>query len=183
MSDASTPIFGIGAVAKLVELPPATIRTWEARYGIVVPARGPGGQRVYTRAHVDQLRFLTDAIAAGSRPGEAHRLLAERLGEDGAGGALPSVRVVVRDPGALADVLLRQLLERAGFAIADDAQVAVVSVGDARSAELSGRLKRDGRRVLALVEPGVAEPEADTVLRLPIAPRELVEAVRRLAGS
>jgi DNA-binding transcriptional MerR regulator len=75
--DANRPLFSIGAVGRMLALPPATIRTWETRYGLVVPDRSAGGQRLFSRAQVEQLRFLRDQIAAGRRPGEAHRLLAE----------------------------------------------------------------------------------------------------------
>lgn len=185
MHDANRPIFSIGAVARMLELPPPTIRTWETRYGLVVPERTPGGQRLYSRAQVDQLRFLKSCVANGSRPGEAHRLLAERLdggratgGEEG-----PKVRVVARKPGAVVVVLLQHLLEREGFVIAEDARIVVVSVEDEGGAALSGKLHRDGHRVLALVEEGATAPSVDAVLHLPVAPREVIEATRRLAAS
>src|SRR4051794_16158448 len=65
----------------MLDLAPATIRTWEARYGHVVPQRSGGGQRLYSREQVDQLQFVKDQVAAGHRPAAAHRLLAER-GDD-----------------------------------------------------------------------------------------------------
>jgi DNA-binding transcriptional MerR regulator len=181
VTDESRPIFSIGAVARMLELPPATMRTWETRYALVVPHRSPGGQRLYTREQVEQLRFVKKTVAGGSRPGQAHRLLAERLAEAPAAGA-PKIRVVL-EPSALAGILLRQLLERDGFVIAEDAELVVVSVQDERGAELSGRLQREGHRVLALVDEHAVEPSADAILRLPIATRELIEAARRLAAS
>jgi DNA-binding transcriptional MerR regulator len=78
------PLFTIGSVARLLDVPQATIRTWEARYGLIVPERSEGGQRLYSREQVEQLRLVRDTIAAGRRPAEAHRLLADRLrGGDG----------------------------------------------------------------------------------------------------
>jgi DNA-binding transcriptional MerR regulator len=173
------PIFSIGAVARMLELPPATIRTWEARYGLVIPQRTSGGQRLYTRRHVDQLRFLKESVAAGSRPGEAHRLLAERLGAE----AAPKVRLALPQRQGLAAVLLRQLFERDGFVVAEDAQLVVVTVDGEAGVVLSEELKEAGLRVLALVEEGAADPTADIVLRLPIATHELVDAARRLAAG
>jgi DNA-binding transcriptional MerR regulator len=170
------PIYSIGAVARMLELPAPTIRTWETRYGVVVPERTPGGQRLYTREQVEHLRFLKDAVTAGSRPGEAHRLLAERLGD----GPAPRVSIATTQPGALGPVLLRQLLERHGFVVVDDAPVVVISVEGDTGTLLSRDLKQDGRRVLALVEAGADDPSADVVLRLPVASDELVDAVRRL---
>jgi DNA-binding transcriptional MerR regulator len=75
MAERSVPLFSIGAVARMLELSAATIRTWETRYGDIVPQRSGGGQRLYSREQVDHLRFVKDEVAAGRRPAEAHRLL------------------------------------------------------------------------------------------------------------
>jgi DNA-binding transcriptional MerR regulator len=71
-------LYGIGAVAKMLGVAQQTLRTWEDRYGQVVPERTPGGQRLYTRDQVDQLRFVVQVMARGIQPADAHRLLAER---------------------------------------------------------------------------------------------------------
>jgi DNA-binding transcriptional MerR regulator len=68
-------VFTIGSAARLLHVPVATIRTWEKRYGLVVPARSNGGQRLYTREQLDQLRFVVARIGEGMRPAEAYRLL------------------------------------------------------------------------------------------------------------
>jgi hypothetical protein len=91
------------------------------------------------------------------------------------------VRIATHAPGALGPVLLRQLLERHGFVLAEDAQLVVISVDSEAGLLLSHELKREGRRVLALVEEGTDDPAADVVLRLPVATHELVDAARRLA--
>jgi DNA-binding transcriptional MerR regulator len=70
-------VYSIGSAARLLRVPPATIRTWEKRYGLVVPTRTPGGQRLYTQEQIEQLRFVVRRIAEGMRPAEAHRLLRE----------------------------------------------------------------------------------------------------------
>ncbi|HET7043235.1 MAG TPA: MerR family transcriptional regulator [Gaiellaceae bacterium] len=181
MTESQRPLFSIGAVARMLELPPATLRTWELRYGLVVPDRSPGGQRLYSREQVDQLRFVRDEVAGGSRPAQAHRLLAERLGRALRRRRGASVHVFAR--GELAGSLLRELLERDGFAISDGvADLAVVGVEDEAGAETCGRLKRDGDRVLALVAPDAADPPADAVLRLPVGVDELLRAARSLAS-
>jgi DNA-binding transcriptional MerR regulator len=71
-------LYGIGAVSKMVGVAQQTLRTWEDRYGQVVPERTPGGQRLYSRDQVDQLRFVVQAMSRGIQPADAHRLLAER---------------------------------------------------------------------------------------------------------
>ncbi|MGZ4352118.1 MAG: MerR family transcriptional regulator [Gaiellaceae bacterium] len=145
----NTPLFGIGAVARMLELPAGTLRTWEARYGLVVPNRSEGGQRLFSRAQVEELRFVRDEIARGSRPGQAHRLLAERLGDGGGG-----VRVALAVTGPVAGDLLRQLLERDGFVVVPEgeAPLAVVGVADAEDAARCRRIKEGGGRVIALLD-------------------------------
>ena len=71
-------IYSIGAVARMLELPVATIRNWEQRYAAVVPERSAGGQRLYSRDQVEQLRYVASQVARGLSAADAHRLLAER---------------------------------------------------------------------------------------------------------
>ncbi|HEU5363724.1 MAG TPA: MerR family transcriptional regulator [Gaiellaceae bacterium] len=97
MGESGRPLFSIGAVARMLDLSAATIRTWEARYRLVAPERSQGGQRLYSRAQVEQLRFVCGQIGAGRRPAEAHRLLRERLAR---GGSLDG-KLVFIDPGEL----------------------------------------------------------------------------------
>jgi len=56
-----------------------TVRNWERRYGLVVAARGRGGQRLYSDADVEHLRALRELVREGLSAGEAHHLLARRL--------------------------------------------------------------------------------------------------------
>lgn len=73
--DSSRPVYSIGAVSRMLDVPTSTIRSWEDRYGVVQPERSPGGHRLYTRDQVEQLRFVSENIANGMQPGDAHRLL------------------------------------------------------------------------------------------------------------
>jgi DNA-binding transcriptional MerR regulator len=97
VGESGRPLFSIGAVARMLDLTAGTIRTWESRYGLVTPGRSQGGQRLYTRSQVEQLRFVCRQIEGGRRPGEAHRILQERL----AGGGSLDGRLVFIDPGEL----------------------------------------------------------------------------------
>jgi DNA-binding transcriptional MerR regulator len=155
------PLFTIGAVARMLELSPATIRTWETRYRFVVPERSSGGQRLYSREQVDQLRFVRDEVAGGRRPSEAHRLLGERVAS-GETLSSPFVRVLVAESKFGAAALLRRLVGAEGFEVvlADDPAeatrtldelaptVAVVDVEDAGYADLLRELRERGARVL-----------------------------------
>jgi DNA-binding transcriptional MerR regulator len=71
-------VYSIGAVAKMLGVAAQTLRTWEDRYGQIVPERSPGGQRLYSRDQVDQLQFVVEQLERGMQPADAHRLLVER---------------------------------------------------------------------------------------------------------
>ncbi len=71
-------LYSIGAVARMLGVPVTTLRSWEARYGVVLPQRSPGGQRLYSRSDVEQLRFVADRLEEGFQAAEAHRLLLDR---------------------------------------------------------------------------------------------------------
>lgn len=75
----SRPVYSIGAVAKMLGIDAGTLRAWEERYGIVVPARSAGGQRIYSRDDLDHLRFVARSIEMGATTADAHRLLGEEL--------------------------------------------------------------------------------------------------------
>jgi CheY-like chemotaxis protein len=62
----------------MLDVPVATLRTWEDRYGQVVPERNPSGHRLYTRLQLEQLKFVRAQMAGGASAADAHRLLAER---------------------------------------------------------------------------------------------------------
>jgi DNA-binding transcriptional MerR regulator len=74
-------VYSIGAVAGMLGIRTVTLRNWEDRYGLVTPERSKGGHRLYSRRQVEQLRFLATKVEQGMPPGDAHRLLAERLDE------------------------------------------------------------------------------------------------------
>jgi DNA-binding transcriptional MerR regulator len=78
-------VYSIGAVARMLDIAPATLRSWEDRYGQVVPERSAGGHRLYSRDQIDQLQYIKAQLAEGVHASDAHRLLAERLGEPATG--------------------------------------------------------------------------------------------------
>jgi DNA-binding transcriptional MerR regulator len=97
VESAERPVLSISAVARILGVPPATIRSWEDRYRLVIPARTATGQRLYRRNQVEQLRFVRARMAEGLNAADAHRLLAERLDA----GSLP--RAQFPDPADPAD--------------------------------------------------------------------------------
>ena len=163
MAETGRPLFSIGAVARMLDLSAATIRTWETRYRLVTPQRSGGGQRLYSRDQVDQLRFVKDEVEGGRRPGEAHRLLAERISRgDGFGGT--RMRVLLAESKLGAANLLRELLGGGAFEVllAEDPDSAerafdelgpalvVIDTTDEDFDELADRLRAAGTKVLPI---------------------------------
>jgi len=61
-------------VSRMTGLSADVIRAWERRYGVVAPARGPRGARLYSTEDVDQLRLLRRAVSTGRAIGDIARL-------------------------------------------------------------------------------------------------------------
>lgn len=58
-------MYSIKAVSQATGLTVETLRAWERRYGIVVPARDDGGRRLYRAEDVLRLRRLREATERG----------------------------------------------------------------------------------------------------------------------
>jgi DNA-binding transcriptional MerR regulator len=111
------PIYSIGAVARMLDIPTSTLRAWEERYSVIAPIRSEGSQRLYSRVQVEQLRFIKSRMEAGASAADAHRLLAEELAADRIpaadadlnSGSRPLILLVERDTYAanLAEYFLR----------------------------------------------------------------------------
>jgi MerR family transcriptional regulator, light-induced transcriptional regulator len=72
--------YPIRVVARLTDLPVATLRAWERRYGAVRPERNGRG-RVYTEGDVQRLLRLRQAVDRGHAIGQVAHLSDERLEE------------------------------------------------------------------------------------------------------
>jgi DNA-binding transcriptional MerR regulator len=101
-------IYSIGAVGRMLDIPTSTLRAWEERYSVIAPVRSHGSQRLYSRAQVEQLRFIKSRMEAGASAADAHRLLAQDL----AGDLIPAAHV---DPGGEPRALVL-LVERNAYA-------------------------------------------------------------------
>lgn len=109
-------VYNIGTAARKSGLSVTTIRTWEDRYGAVVPVRDASGRRLYSSEQISQLTWLRQQIDAGLRASEAHRLLIS--GEtDTVGG--PGVVVDQGSPWATLLVWAEQEKEWVGSVLAD----------------------------------------------------------------
>jgi CheY-like chemotaxis protein len=199
------PIYGIGAVSRMVGVPAATIRNWEERYAHVRPARSAGGQRLYSRNEVERLRFLRDEMEAGASAADAHRLLAERLAADEPisepDADAPRLVILLAERDPYAAELAEYFLRTEGFAVevastpadalaAFDATTPALVIVEllldgGQGLQLCRELKRRGAlAVLATsplrIEDLAADAGLDAFLAKPFDPLELVAAVKDL---
>ena len=205
----SRGVYSIGAVARMLGIPVATIRNWEERYATIVPDRSPGGHRLYSRDDVEQLRFIAAEVSGGLSAADAHRLLTDRresgqaLRNDGLGaGTRLLVLVAERDPVAaeLAQFFLRTEGYDVHLALAVDEaeerwaesrpQLAIVElmISGGRGVELCRRLKRNEAGAVLAISVLESRDEAlaagaDAFLQKPLDPLELVSTVKDLLGA
>ena len=202
-------IYSIGAVAGMLGIRTVTLRNWEDRYGLVTPERSEGGHRLYSRRQVEQLRFLASKVEQGMPPGDAHRVLAERL-EEGEGLRLTEpqseVRLLIllaeRDPysAEFAEYFLKtEGYETLIVLDATDARTRfeelspelaivdlLISGGDGY--DLCRTLKEQGNSPVLAVSTLESRDEAldcgaDAFLQKPFEPLQLVSTVRDLLGT
>jgi CheY-like chemotaxis protein len=202
------PTYSIGAVARMLGVPAATLRTWQDRYKVVVPERSPGGHRLYSRLQVEQLRFLRDQAVAGRSSADAHRLLRERLAT---GTSLTNTKI--EDSDSLLILLAEQeryaaefakyFLRTEGYDVvlvtnADDALAAVgrggpglavidLLISGGRGLELCARLRATTEvPILAISTLGLRDTALDAgasaFIRKPIDSLQLVAAIQDLLG-
>ncbi len=77
------PIYNIGVVERMTDIPAATLRVWERRYGFPDTARTEGGHRLYSEADVEQLQWVKEKVDAGMQTRQAVRALQSLLEEQG----------------------------------------------------------------------------------------------------
>lgn len=208
MTGTGRAVYSISAVARMIGVPVATIRTWEDRYGLVIPDRSPGGHRLYRRDQVDQLRFVRECMTEGATAADAHRLLAERDegGPPVAAQADAPARLVIlladRDPyaaqfqeyflrteGFEVEVALSQETARECFS-QKPVSLAVVEllISGGAGLDLCRFFKDQGDVLVVAVSvlesrDQALEAGADAFLLKPLEPLQLVSTVRDLLGS
>jgi DNA-binding transcriptional MerR regulator len=207
-SESSEGIYSIGAVASMLGLPPATLRTWEERYGAVLPRRTAAGHRLYSRDQVEQLRFITTEIENGMSAADAHRLLADRDqaisdAQERSGAARPRLLILVAERDQYGAELIEYLLRTEGFRVevtlnADETKrkfediqphlclVEFLMCGGGGE-ELCRWLKEHGNAPILVVSSlGVADRAlncgADAFLRKPVGHLQLISVVKDLLG-
>jgi DNA-binding transcriptional MerR regulator len=209
MAGDTRPIYGIGAVARMLGITPGTIRTWEDRYGAVSPQRSPAGRRLYSHDEVERLRFVKTKVDEGIQPADAHRLLAEHtdarpvlVERATQGGPRPLILIAERDP--YATDLVEYFLRREGYEVevATDAaeaetkfvglspELAIIELllSGGEGADLCRRLKERGAAPVLAVSSldgrdAALAAGADAFLQKPLDPRVLASTVKGLIRS
>jgi CheY-like chemotaxis protein len=190
----------------MLSVPAATLRAWEDRYGVIVPERSDGGQRLYTRSQIEQLTFIQGSMEAGASAADAHRVLEERIAE-GQGYVAPdvdkSVLILLAERDPFAADLAEYLLRTEGYEVilAFDATesyrlyeervpaivVLDLMISGGRGVALCKQLADRGAQIIAVSSvpqrERAVEAGADAFLRKPLEPLQLVSAVRDLLGT
>ena len=202
------PIYSISAVARMVDVPVATLRTWEERYALVLPDRNTSGHRLFSRDQVEQLRFVKMRMAEGMSAADAHRLLAERMGiglpvvvPDG---HPPRLLILLAEHDPYAAELQEYFLKTEGFevevALGDEAArrsfldnspslvVVELLISGGTGFSLCRFLKQNHDVPVVAVsvlecQDRAIEAGADAFLRKPLEPLQFVSTVRDLLGS
>lgn len=208
MSEPRRPVYSISAVARMLGLPTATLRTWEDRYGLVVPERNASGRRLYRRDQVEQLRFVKTCVADGATAADAHRLLAERIGsgtpvtpQAGPGAGL-LILLADNDPyaaeyeeyllkteGYQVEVALTEEMARRSFGGRSPSLVVVeLLISGGTGLDLCRFFKKRGDVLVVAVSVLEARDQAldagaDAFLLKPLQPLQLVSTVRDLLRS
>jgi DNA-binding transcriptional MerR regulator len=203
------PVYSISAVARMLDVPVATLRTWEDRYGQVVPARNDSGHRLFSRNQVEQLRYVRGQMSEGASVADAHRLLAERVDSGaplGSPGPRRAPRLLIQlaesDPyaaefeeyflkteGFEVEVTLTEDAARDAFTAAAPAVVIVeVLISGGAGLALCRYFREHSEAAIVVVSAvetmdAAVEAGADAFLRKPLDPLQLVSTVRDLLRS
>ncbi len=90
------PIYNIGVVARMTDIPSATLRIWERRYNFPAAARTEGKHRLYSEKEVQRLRWVKARVDEGMQARQAVRAL--RAAEAGEGTASTAPEPAITHP-------------------------------------------------------------------------------------
>ncbi len=75
-------VLRIGELSKRSGVSVELLRAWERRYGLLKPARSPGGLRLYSPQDLERVRIMREHLAAGLAAAEAAVLASRAVLED-----------------------------------------------------------------------------------------------------
>ncbi len=74
-SASEEPLFNIGAVSRMTNIPETTLRVWERRYDFPKSSRTAGGHRLYSQQDVTRLQWVKMRLDEGMQVSQAIRAL------------------------------------------------------------------------------------------------------------
>lgn len=77
----TAPCYRTAAVARMLQMPAATLRIWERRYNVAAPLTTSSGHRQYSAADVQRLSLIRQLTLVGHSIGSLAPLAVERLRE------------------------------------------------------------------------------------------------------
>jgi CheY-like chemotaxis protein len=185
---------------------PATLRAWEDRYRVVVPARSEGSHRLFSRDQVEHLRFVLLSMEDGSSAADAHRLLAAQLDippDVSVAGRGVVVLVLLADRDRFAAELCEHFLRTEGYEVGlasspaeaersfvdHRPSLSIVELTMPGGVELCRRLARDDTvpvlavSVLAALRDEALTAGASAFLQKPFERLQFISTVRDLLGA
>ena len=142
-ADLSAPHYRSGAVARMLQMPVATLRVWERRYGVTQPQLSASGQRLYSADDVRRLALLKQLADRGHAIGSLAALDMAAL--QGVAGTHAQVL-----GGARAELVSSTAARVVGLPLAPEVavrQIAVVGVALGRRLQQPALLRHIGRSV------------------------------------
>jgi MerR family transcriptional regulator, light-induced transcriptional regulator len=133
------PRYRSGAVARMAQMPVATLRVWERRYRVATPEVNASGQRLYTAADVHRLALIRQLTELGHAIGALAPLDLAQLRQVDATHFNAAGRTTGADPRGMPSVRSGQVL-----------RVAVVGAGLARRLAQPALLRQLGMAVQAV---------------------------------
>ncbi|HEX8118680.1 MAG TPA: MerR family transcriptional regulator, partial [Pyrinomonadaceae bacterium] len=113
------PRLRIGELARRTSVSAELLRAWERRYGLLRPARSPGGYRLYSSDDELRIQEMKRLLEHGVSAGEAARLVATQgapeESENGAGSGQELRQALDSFDEARAQVAFDALLARLSF--------------------------------------------------------------------
>ncbi|MDQ1739438.1 MAG: MerR family transcriptional regulator, light-induced transcriptional regulator [Pseudonocardiales bacterium] len=92
-------LLSVGAAAGRLGVAPATVRSWERRYGLGPGGRSHGGHRRYTEADLNRLLRMQELVNRGQAPASAARVVLGEQGSCNPSAARTASTAIIRTPG------------------------------------------------------------------------------------
>ena len=108
------PLFNIGAVSRMTDIPETTLRVWERRYDFPEFTRTAGGHRLYSQQEVLRLQWVKQRVDEGMQISQAIRALhrAEREGDPLPTSVLAQTFIRREGNGDLLDIFHQRLVDK-----------------------------------------------------------------------